>query len=106
MVTITDAAADKIKEILTAEGKPGWGLRIFAEGSGCCGPSFGMDIEEKAVDGDEVVEKNGLSVFMDKPTSQNLSDKEIDYVTDGDDEGFVIKGTGPSACNCSGGCSE
>ena len=39
---------------------------------GCCGPSYGMDIDEKPGDNDDVVEKNGIKVFVDKDTSKNL----------------------------------
>ena len=56
MVTISDMAAEKSKEILTAEGKAEWGLRFYTAGSSCCGPSYGIDVVENPVDGDEVVE--------------------------------------------------
>jgi len=105
MVTITDAAAEKIKEILEAEGKAGWGLRIYTAGSGCCGPSYGMDIEEKAEDGDDVLEKNGLKVFMDKATSKSLDNMQIDYISTEEAEGFVIRGGSPS-CSCESGSCE
>ena len=49
MLKISDNAAEKAKEILKAEGKEGWGLRIFVQGGGCCGPSYGMDIDERCV---------------------------------------------------------
>lgn len=48
MFTVSDLAAEKIKEVLLAEGKAGWGLRIFKIDGECCGPSYGMDIDEKA----------------------------------------------------------
>ncbi|MDP2167749.1 MAG: iron-sulfur cluster assembly accessory protein [Thermodesulfovibrionales bacterium] len=101
MVTITDTAAEKAKEILIAEGKAEWGLRIYTAGAGCCGPSYGMDIDERPGAEDEVVEKNGIKVFIDKGTCEGLKDMHIDYVLDGDNEGFVIKGNSPPSCNCS-----
>ncbi len=104
MVKITDTAAEKAKEILKAEGKEGWGLRVFIHGSGCCGPSYGMDINETAVDGDETIEKNGLKVFVDKEAFASLSGKEIDYVKNSQGEGFVINSNEPPSC--SAGCSS
>lgn len=113
MLKISDSAAEKAKEILKAEGKEGWGLRIFVQGSSCCGPSYGMDIDEKAAAGDETVEKNGLKVFVNRETSASLADKEIDYVSNDRGEGFVINGgeapscgSGGAASSCGSGCSS
>ena len=62
MVTITDIAAEKAKNILRSEGKEHWGLRIFTDSEGgCCGVSYGIDIDENPAEGDHVLEKNGLS---------------------------------------------
>ncbi|MBA4372069.1 MAG: iron-sulfur cluster assembly accessory protein [Thermodesulfovibrio sp.] len=106
MLKITDSAAEKAKEILKAEGKEGWGLRIFVQGSSCCGPSYGMDIDEKAADGDETVEKNGLKVFVNAETSASLTDKEIDYVANDRGEGFVINGGAAPSCGSGAGASS
>ncbi|MBI5640933.1 MAG: iron-sulfur cluster assembly accessory protein [Nitrospirae bacterium] len=105
VLKISDTAAEKAKEILKVEGKEGWGLRIFMQGGGCCGPSYGMDINENAAEGDETVEKNGLKVFMDKQSAESLGDKEIDYVKTPQGEGFVING-GENAPSCGSGCSS
>ncbi len=104
MVIITDKAADKAKAILAAEGKDSWGLRIYNAGGGCCGPSYGLDIEEIPTADDEVIEKDGLRVFVDKGTISNLSGMQLDYYDDGEREGFVLSG-GP-APSCNSGCSS
>ena len=109
MFTVTDAAAEKAKEILEAEGKAGWGLRIFVAGSSCCGPSYGMDLDENAKDGDETVEQAGLKVFADKDAFEKLKGMQVDFVVDGEQQGFVIKDPNPpapgAAPSCgSGGC--
>ena len=114
MLKISDSAAEKAKEILKSEGKEGWGLRIFLQGSSCCGPSYGMDIDEKAAADDDTVEKNGLKVFVNKEASASLAEKEIDYVTNDRGEGFVINGGeapscgsgGGEASSCGSGCSS
>ncbi len=103
---MSDAAAAKAVEILKAEGKEGWGLRVFIHGSGCCGPSYGLDLDEKASAGDETVEKNGLKVFMDKETFESLGNKEMDYVKTPQGEGFVINSTDQQAPSCGSGCSS
>jgi iron-sulfur cluster assembly accessory protein len=105
MFTITDIAAEKAKEVLEAEGKAEWGLRIFLSGSSCCGPSFGMDIDEDSRDGDEVVEHNGLRVFVDQNTVGQIKGMTIDFIDDGQNQGFIIKGQaqqGPSSCSTCG----
>jgi iron-sulfur cluster assembly accessory protein len=112
VVKISDTAAEKAKEILKAEGKEGWGLRVFVHGAGCCGPSYGMDIDENASEGDETVEKNGLKVFVAKDAFESLSGKEIDYVKTPQGEGFVINGGDAPSCGsgsqsgCGSGCSS
>ena len=68
MITVSDAAAEKTKEILTTEGKAEWGLRFFTAGSSCCGPSYNIDIVESPVDGDEVIDKNGTTIWQTKVT--------------------------------------
>ncbi|MBI4690057.1 MAG: iron-sulfur cluster assembly accessory protein [Nitrospirae bacterium] len=104
MLTITEAAAEKAKQILTTEGKSDWGLRIYTAEGGCCGPSFGMDIDEKAGKDDDVVEENGLKVFMDKNTSQKLDGMKVDFLNDGERQGFIL--TGGKAPSCGPGCSS
>lgn len=108
MVTISDLAAEKGKAILTAEGKPQWGLRVYLAGSSCCGPSFGMDLNEHPLQGDEIIEKGGLRVFLDKGASEKLDGMEIHFIDDGEQQGFVIRGNQPSSCNPQGGsgCSS
>lgn len=108
MFSISDTAAEKAKEILTAEGKADWGLRIFVSEGGCCGPSFEMDIDEKPGNEDLVTEKNGLKVFTDKRTHEGLKGLQMDYIVEGDQEGFVIRAEGGNqapSCGCGGGKS-
>jgi iron-sulfur cluster assembly accessory protein len=107
VLKISDVAAEKAKEILKAEGKEGWGLRVFIHGSSCCGPSYGMDIDENASENDETIEKNGLKVFVDKEATESLSGKEIDYIKTEQGEGFVINSNEPSSGSaCGSGCSS
>ncbi len=98
MVTVSDEAAEKTKEILSTEGKAEWGMRFYTAGSSCCGPSYGIDIVENPADGDEVVEKNGTKFFIEKATSEKMNGMEIHFVDDGQQQGFVLKGNQPSSC--------
>jgi iron-sulfur cluster assembly accessory protein len=105
-MTITDKAAEKALAILNSEGKADWGLRIFVAGESCCGPSYGLDMQEEKMPGDEVVEKNGLKVFIDKQTMTTLTDRQLDYYIGEQGEGFIFTG-GVSSCGTgSSGCGS
>lgn len=104
MFSITSKAAEKAKAILKSEGKEEWGLRIFSV-EGYCAPSFGLDIDENPQEGDEIVEKEGLKVFIDKQTFDLLSNLELDYYESEEQEGFILKGPMPSCGpGCGGSC--
>jgi iron-sulfur cluster assembly accessory protein len=106
MITLTDVAADKIKELLKAEGTPDHGLRVHASDGGCCGPSYEIMIDDKAGDGDIVLEKNGAKVFVDASTAKALEGAEISFMNDERGEGFVLgfpNGTPQGGgCGCGG----
>jgi iron-sulfur cluster assembly accessory protein len=104
VLTITDKAADKAREILSGEGKDTWGIRIYVAGESCCGPSYGLNLQEEQMPGDEVVEKNGLKIYIDKRTFETLSEKELDYYIGEEGEGFMFTG-GVSSCG-SGSCGS
>jgi iron-sulfur cluster assembly accessory protein len=108
MITISDVAADKIKEILKAEGVPNHGLRVSAGGGGCCGPSYEIMIDDKAGDGDTVVEKNGAKLFVDETTAKTIAGAELGFVSDERGEGFVLgfPNGAPSGGSCGCGTEE
>jgi iron-sulfur cluster assembly accessory protein len=100
-MTITEKAAEKAKAILEVEGKDNWGIRIFVAGESCCGSSYSLDLQEEQRPDDEVVEKNGLKVFMDKHTLETLTGRLFDYYVGEEGEGFIFTG-GVSACGAGG----
>lgn len=119
MITITDVAADKIKEILKAEGTPQAGLRVFTGGGGCgcSGPTFEIAIDDKAGDGDTVVENKGAKIYVDAETAKSLKGAELSFIADDRGEGFVLGfpngapqggscGCGPDGGPSTGGCGS
>jgi len=119
MITITDVAADKIKEILKAEGVPQAGLRVFTGGAGCgcSGPTFEIAIDDKAGDGDTVVENKGAKIYVDAETAKSLKGAELSFISDDRGEGFVLGfpngapqggscGCGPDGGPKAGGCGS
>ncbi len=117
MITISDVAADKIKEIMKVEGLPNHGLRIVAGGGGCCGGSqYEIMLDEKAGTGDTVIEKNGAKLYVDATTAKALEGVELAFMSDERGEGFILnfpKGSKQSGggCGCGpessgGGCGS
>ncbi len=102
MLSITDRAVEKAKEILIAEGKNDWGIRIYCAGESCCGPSYGLDINEIPTQDDEIISKDGFKLFVEKVAFEKLSDMQLDYYEDMERAGFIITGINPS---CGSGCS-
>ncbi len=102
MITISETAADKIKEILKVEGVPNHGLRVSAAGGGCCGPSYEIMIDDKAGDGDTVIEQSGAKLFLDASTAKTLDGAELGYISDERGEGFVLGF--PNGAPAGGGC--
>ncbi len=106
MITISETAADKIKEILKVEGVPNHGLRVSAAGGGCCGPSYEIMIDDKAGDGDTVIEKSGAKLFLDASTAKTLDGAELGYISDERGEGFVLGfpngAPAGGSCGCGG----
>jgi iron-sulfur cluster assembly protein len=110
MIIISDIASDKIKEILKAEGVPNHGLRVTANGGSCCSPSYEIMIDDKAGDGDTVVEKNGAKLYVDAATAKALDGAELGFISDERGEGFVLGfpngAPGGGSCGCGGEESE
>lgn len=80
MIALTPTAADKVKQLLTGRGTPEIGLRIGVRGGGCSGNSYYMEFCETETPGDEVVETNGVKLFVDLKSMVLLGGTEIDYV--------------------------
>ena len=105
MITISDVAAEKIKDIMKAEGMPQAGLRIYGAGGGCgCsgGPQYEIAIDDKAGEGDTVVENQGAKLYVDADTAKVLDGVEVSFVNDERGQGFVL--SFPNGAPQSGGC--
>jgi iron-sulfur cluster assembly accessory protein len=102
MINLTTAAATKVKGILAQEKEniPQGGLRIYVQGGGCSGFSYGMVLDE-AADGDQVFETDGIKVIVDPMSLRHLEGAEVDYKEDLMGGGFAIKNpNATSTCGC------
>jgi iron-sulfur cluster insertion protein len=100
MVTITDKAQEKIRELMVEE-KDSVGLRIYVRGGGCHGYQYGMAFESKVGDDDTIIEKGDVQVIMDSQSAPLLSGSEVDYVDSVQGSGFAIKNPqAKTTCGC------
>ena len=101
IITVTEAAAGKIRELLTEEGKAESGLRVFVQGGGCSGFQYGLMIEEGSGVGDQLFESNVVKLFVDPVSISYLKGAEVDFVDTITGGGFTIKNpNATSTCGC------
>jgi iron-sulfur cluster assembly protein len=102
MVTITERAAAKVRELLDAEGDPSLtALRVAVEGGGCSGFQYALGFDAGAEEGDVVAELHGVRIVVDPFSLPYLEGADVDYVDGLVDAGFKI--TNPNveaACGC------
>jgi iron-sulfur cluster assembly accessory protein len=98
--TVTDRAADRIKEILGSD--PGKShLRVSVLGGGCSGFQYGFELDDARNDDDVAVEKNGAMVVIDQLSLSYMEGAEIDFVDDLIGAAFKIKNPQATAsCGC------
>ena len=100
LITMTPAAAEKVRELLDTEGNPELGLRIFVAGGGCSGLQYGMTLDE-IQDGDSVFEVTGVRVLVDDMSAEYISGSEVDYVDSLMGAGFTVNNPNAvSTCGC------
>ena len=102
MVTLTETAAKKVAELRLEEGKPEWGLRIRVVGGGCSGMSYELGWEDEPSGDDNVVDSQGVKVYIDQLSAPYLTGSEIDFVqNDMMGVGFAVKNPNvKSSCGC------
>ena len=101
MLTITESAASKIKEVIAEEGNPNLNLRMFVQGGGCSGFSYGFTLDEIQNEDDFNVESDGIHVLVDSMSAQYVSGATVDYTNDLSGSQFTIKNpNAESTCGC------
>jgi iron-sulfur cluster assembly accessory protein len=102
MVTITERAAAKVRELLLAEGDPELtALRVAVEGGGCSGFQYALGFDAGPEEGDAVVELHGVRIVVDPYSLPYVDGSDVDYVDGLTNAGFQI--TNPNveaACGC------
>jgi len=100
-INFTDAAAEKVAQLIEEEGNPDLKLRVFVQGGGCSGFQYGFTFDEITNEDDTTMEKNGVQLLIDAMSYQYLVGAEIDYKDDLEGAQFVIKNpNAQSTCGC------
>jgi len=98
---LTEAAAERIKDIMAGADKPFVGVRVGVKNGGCAGMAYTMEYAETANPTDEVVEDKGVRILIDPKAVLFLLGTEMDYKIDKLSAQFVFNNPNQtSACGC------
>jgi iron-sulfur cluster assembly protein len=101
VVSLTDAAAAKLHDLTKEETNPAIGLRVYVYSGGCSGFRYGMMLEDAPTAEDNVLEANGVKVYVDGNSISLLQGAQIDYVDTLMGAGFTVNNPNAvSACGC------
>jgi iron-sulfur cluster assembly protein/iron-sulfur cluster insertion protein len=101
MITLTDNAAVKVRQLIDAEGEEGLALRVAVRPGGCSGFAYEMFFDTDIATDDIATDFGGVRVVVDPSSAQLLTGAELDYKDGLEQSGFAI--TNPNAqrtCGC------
>lgn len=100
-ITLTEDAADKLREILEEEGKQGWALRLGYKAAGCSGFEYVLDFSKQPKQTDLVFASQGVEIHVEENMAEQLMGVEIDYVDGLNNSGFKISNPkAKGSCGC------
>ena len=100
-MNLQPAAVNKLKELVAEEGNPNLMLRVFVQGGGCSGFSYGFTFDEVKNEDDFDFVYDSVQVVVDSISMQYLQDSAIDYKEDAMGASFVINNPQAfSTCGC------
>ena len=101
VMTLTDAAAARVRELTEAAGKPVAGLRVGVKNGGCAGMSYTMELAEATNPTDEIVEDKGVRLLIDPKAVLFLLGSQMDFKVDRLSATFAFSNPNEtSACGC------
>jgi len=101
VITVTEAAAARVKALMAKSQGEVQGLRIGVKTKGCSGMSYSVEYAKEQVAGDEVVEDKGVTLFIDPKATLFIIGSEMDYVEDKLQSGFVFRNPNEKGrCGC------
>ena len=102
-LTLTDKAVGELRRIIKEQNFPdSVAVRLGVKGGGCSGFSYAMGFDEEAAkDEDQVLESNGISLYVDEKSIQYLEGMTVDFHEDLMQRGFVFKNPNSTGtCGC------
>ena len=101
LITLSDSAANRIKEIISKDKNESIGVRVGVKSGGCAGMSYVMEYAAKANPNDEIIEDKGVKVLIDPKAIMYLLGTEMDYKKEELSSTFVFKNPNETErCGC------
>ena len=101
MITLTESAAAKLKQLLETATRQSDALRVRVTGGGCSGLRYELAFDGQAVDSDEEIEQRGVRLLVDAESAAYLADTTLDYVDGLNESGFkILNPSAKSTCGC------
>ena len=101
IITLSDKAAERVKEIIASAKEPIVGVRIGVTSGGCAGMSYVMEYAKNANPNDEIIEAKGVKVLIDPKAIMYLLGTEMDYKKEELSSTFVFKNPNETErCGC------
>jgi iron-sulfur cluster assembly protein len=100
-MSVTDAAAERIRALLAKRGRPSVGVRVGVRSRGCSGLSYTLEYADAKDKFDEVVEDKGVTVLVDPKAVMFILGTEMDYVEEKLQSGFIFRNPNEKGrCGC------
>ncbi|HSU72786.1 MAG TPA: iron-sulfur cluster assembly accessory protein [Candidatus Binatia bacterium] len=100
-IHVTEKAAQKLVELMQAEKKAGYGLRLEVVPGGCSGFSYNLDFDNQAKEGDTIFNQHGVTIYIDANSMSQMTGSKLDYVDGLQGSGFKIDNPNAhSSCGC------
>ena len=101
MITLTEKALQKVRNLQQQEGKAGFALRLKVVGGGCSGYSYSMDLEQSSAPEDTVYEDHGVKIVVDPKSLPMIENAQVDWIDAMTGAGFTIQNpNAKGSCGC------
>jgi iron-sulfur cluster assembly accessory protein len=101
VISLTDTAAEKVRQLIDRDGRAGYALRLKVVGGGCSGLQYQLMFDDQFGEWDQRFESGGVPVVVDSKSAVYLIGTTVDYVDDLNASGFKIENpNATSTCGC------
>ncbi len=101
LIRVTTSAAEKVRSLLTKQGRPQGVLRVAVLGGGCSGLQYKMDLQDQPASRDILVESSGVKVVVDPKSALYVTGSELDYEDALQGGGFKVRNpNAATTCSC------